>query len=145
MRAGERIRVTAQLIKAKPERHLWAETFDNDLVDVLALHSEVAQAIAGKIKIAITPEEQTRLASTPPVNPAAYEAYLKGRYHWNKRIDEGLKQSLEYFQQAIAADPNHALGYAGLADSYNMLGGYRLLSPKDAFPQARAAAVTNSL
>jgi TolB-like protein len=98
LRAGERIRVTAQLIEAKPEQHLWGESFDRDLVDVLALHSDVARAIAGKIRIAVTPEEQTRLASARPVNPVAYEAYLKGRY-----------------EEAITHDPSFAAAYAQLA------------------------------
>jgi tetratricopeptide (TPR) repeat protein len=142
-RAGNRVRITAQLVHAPTDRHLWAKSYERDLSDVLTLQSEVAREIAREVKVALTPQEQARLATTRPVNPRAHELYLKGRFFWNKRTPNDLKKSLEYFQQATAEDPNYALGYAGVADAYSVLGyvGYAVLPPADAFPQAKAAAL----
>jgi TolB-like protein/Flp pilus assembly protein TadD/predicted Ser/Thr protein kinase len=142
LRSGSRVRITAQLIHAATDQHVWAESYERDLRDVLALQDEVAQAIASAIKVKLTPQEQGQLASARPVNPEAYEPYLKGRYYWNKRTPETLKKSLEYFQQAIEKDPAYSLAYAGLADSYAMLGAgsYQVLPPKEAYPKAEAAA-----
>jgi serine/threonine-protein kinase len=140
-RAGSRVRITAQLIHAATDRHLWAESYERDLTDVMALQGEVTRAIAGEVKAVLTPQEQTRLASARPVNPEAHEAYLKGRYSWNLRTEEGLKKGIEYFQQAIEKDPGHALAYAGLADSYDALAYWNLMAPKEAFPRAKAAAL----
>jgi serine/threonine-protein kinase len=140
LRVGDRVRITAQLIQAEQERHLWAESYERDLRDILALQSEVARAIASEVKAALTPQEQTRLASTRPVNPDAHEAYLKGRYYWNLRTEEGLKKSIEYFQQAIEKDPGCALAYAGLADSYVVVSTWNVMAPKEAYPRAKAAA-----
>jgi serine/threonine protein kinase/TolB-like protein/Flp pilus assembly protein TadD len=141
LRSGGRVRITAQLIGAVPERHLWARSYERDLRDVLALQSAVAQAIANEIKIKVTPQEQTRLASSRPVNPEAYELYLKGRYEWNKRTEEGLKKGLEYFQQAIRMDPSCALAYSGVADSYGMLGSNAFLPGTEVLAKAKAAAL----
>ena len=141
-RSGNRVRITAQLIHASTDTHLWADNFERDLKDVLALQDEVARDIVSEIQVKVTPQEQTRLTNARPVNPEAHELYLKGRYHWNKRTPETLKKSLEYFQHAIEKDPGYALAYAGLADSYAMLGAgdYQVLPPKEAFPKAEAAA-----
>ena len=140
LHSGERVRVTAQLIGATPERHLWAESYERDLGNVLALHSEVAQAIARKIEIAVTPEEQTRLARVRPVNPEAHEAYLKGQYYLNMGVhDERFNKAIDYFNEAIEKDPAYALAYAGLAEAYARLGVYR--PPKEFFPKAKAAAM----
>jgi tetratricopeptide (TPR) repeat protein len=128
------------LIQAEQERHLWAESYERDLRDILALQSEVAQAIASEIKIKVTPQEQTRLASVRPVNPEAYEAYLRGRYFWNRRTEEALKKGIEFFGQALEKDPAYALAYVGSADCYCVLGDYSFLSPREAFPKAKAAA-----
>lgn len=138
---GERVRITVQLIEAATDRNLWADNYDRDVSDVLELHSEVAQAIARQIKIAVTPEEETRLASGRPLNPKAHEAYLRGRYHWNKRTEEGLKKSIEHFQQAVEMDRGYALAYAGLADAYVFLGGYQVFPPKEVNTKAKAAAL----
>jgi len=138
LRSGERVRVTAQLIGATPERHLWTETFDRDLGDVLGLHSEVAQAIASKIEIAVTPQEQTRLASARPVNPKAYEAYLKGRHYWSL-WPVGQDRAMEYFQEATEIDPKYSPAYAGLALCYAHLTYFQ--PPKEVYPKARAAAL----
>jgi serine/threonine-protein kinase len=141
LRAGNRVRISAQLIQAKPEKHLWAKNYERDLGDVLALQSEVAGAIANEIKIKVTPQEQARLANARPVNPDAHEAYLKGRFYWNLRRTAGVKKGLEYFQQAIAKDPGYALAYTGLADSYILLGTYGSMAPKEAYPRAKEAAL----
>jgi TolB-like protein/Tfp pilus assembly protein PilF len=140
LRSGNRVRITAQLIQAKAERHLWAESYERDLSDVLALQGEVAQAIANEIKIKVTPQEQVRFAHARPVSPEAHEAYLKGRYYWNLRTEEGLKKGIEYFQQAIEKDPGYALAYAGLADSYAVMSAWNLMAPKEGYPRAKAAA-----
>ena len=141
-RAGNRVRVTAQLLHAATDRHLWAESYERDLRDVLSLESEVAQAIANEIKVKLTPQEQARLSSgVRQVNPEAYDAYLRGRYYQYMRTEEGLKRSVEYFEQAVAKDPASALAYAGLADSYSLLGNHGFLSPQQASPKAEAAAL----
>ena len=142
LRSGDQVRITAQLIQAATDTHLWARSYERDLRDVLALQDEVARAITREIRVKLTPQEQVRLASARPVNPDAHEAYLKGRYYWNKRTPEALKKSLECFQQAIEKNPSYALAYAGVADSYAMLGAgdYQVLPPKDAYPKAEAAA-----
>jgi serine/threonine-protein kinase len=140
MRAGERARITAQLIHAATDRPLWSKSYERDLRDVLALQREVARAIAQEIKIKLTPQEQTSLARAAPVDPEAHEAYLKGRHFLSKRTPKALRTGLEYFQLAIEKDPSYALAYAGLADAYNLLGDY-LGPPKEFFPKAEAAAI----
>ena len=140
MRAGDRVRITAQLIDARTDKHLWAESYERDLRDVLALQADVARAIAGEIQIKLTAQEQARLAGTRPVNPQAYESYLKGRFYWNKRTPAGLMKGMEYFNQSIQQDPTNSLAYAGLADSYNQLAYRGVLAPSEAYPRATAAA-----
>jgi serine/threonine-protein kinase len=140
LRAGNQVRITAQLIHATTDEHLWAESYDRDLRDVLALQSEVARAIAGEIKIAVTVEEESRLATAPSVNPEAYEAYLKGRYHWNKRTPESVGKGLAFFEQAISIDPTYAVAYAGVADSLIIeSASYLGLSPEEILRRATAA------
>lgn len=139
-REGDHVRITAQLIQARDETHLWAETYERELSGVLALQYEVAQQIADALALELLPEEKEKLARRTPVNPEAYHAYLEGRYYWNNR---SLVKGTELFQRAIALDPQFALGYAGLADSYVMMGStpYDVLPPKDAMPRAKAAAL----
>jgi serine/threonine-protein kinase len=140
-RSGDRVRITAQLIEAATDRHLWAKSYDGDLRDVLALQSEVAQAIAREIEVKLTPQEQTLLTRSHAVNPEAYQLYLKGRFFWRKFVAGGITKSIEYYQQAIEKDPNYAAAYAGLADSYALgsVGGGGM-SPAEGMPKARAAA-----
>jgi adenylate cyclase len=118
MRSGDKVRITAQLIDAPSDKHLWAESYERETRDVLALQDEVALAIAREINVELTPNEQVRFANARPVNPQAYEAYLKGRYYWNKWTEDGYKRAIDYFEQAIKADPTFAAAYAALADSY---------------------------
>jgi TolB-like protein/DNA-binding winged helix-turn-helix (wHTH) protein len=143
--SGNRVRITAQLVDAASDRHLWAEDYDRDLKDVLLLQSEVARDIAGKIDLELTPQQEQRLArQVHPVIPQAYEAYLLGRYYWNKRTADGLRKAGGYFQKAIEQDPNYALAYSGLADYYaflTLLGGPEIMPPRDAMSKAKAAAV----
>jgi len=140
MRSGDRVRLTVQLIDAR-DRHLWVRSYERQMTDVLRLQSDLVQAIAGEIRVQVTSQEQARLARARPVSPEAYEAYLKGRYYWNLRTNDGRRKSLEYFQQAIEMDPGYALAYAGMADSYIVLGEAYLLAPQEAFPRATAAAL----
>jgi serine/threonine protein kinase/Tfp pilus assembly protein PilF len=141
LRAGERVRITAQLIRAATDEHLWAESYERDLRDILSLQSEVAQAIAREIKIKLSPGEQERMASTRPVNPEAHEAYLKGRYYLNKITKEGLKKAIDYLHQALDGDPNSAPTYAALAESYVVLGFSGFTPPREVIPRAKAAAL----
>ncbi len=136
-----RVRITAQLIEAPTDRLLWAESYEGDLKDVLALQARVAQAIAAEIQVKVNPQEQARLATVQPVKPAAYEAYLQGRAYWNRRNREAVLKGLEYFQEAARIDPGYALAHVGVADSYIVIGGDQWMPPDEAFPQARAAAL----
>jgi TolB-like protein/Flp pilus assembly protein TadD len=142
LRFGDRVRITAQLIGLPVERHMWAQSFEGDLRDTLALQNNLARTIAEQIRVTVTQQEQTALQTARPVNPAAYEAYLKGRYFLNKRTGDGLKTAIEYFSHAIETDQTYAAGYSGLADAYALSGDwkYGVLSPREAFTQAEAAA-----
>jgi TolB-like protein/Flp pilus assembly protein TadD len=142
LRFGDRVRITAQLIEVPVERHLWARSFEGDVRDTLALQKSVARAIAEQVRAKLTEQEQAALENANPVNPVAYEAYLKGRYFLNKRTGEGLKRAIEYLSQAIETDPTYAPAFSGLADAYALSGDwkYGVLSPHDAFVQAEAAA-----
>jgi eukaryotic-like serine/threonine-protein kinase len=120
-RVGDRVRITAQLIEASRDRHLWAKSFERDFKDVLALQSEVARDIANEIQLQLSPQVKARLASTRQVNPQAYELGLKGRYEWNRLNDEGIRKSIEYFEQAHRIDPSDPRASSGLADAYLLL------------------------
>ena len=139
-RSGGRIRIDAQLIDAAEDRHIWARSYERDLRDVLTLQSEVARAIADEIRVQLSPQEIARLGQGRPVDPAAYEAYLRGRFYWNKRTEEGIRKGIECFQEAIAKDPGYALAYAGLARAYDTLGNFSFLPPDVAFKKAMEAA-----
>lgn len=139
-RDENRVRVTAQLVEANSDQHLWARTYERDLKYVLALQDEIARDITEQIRIKLTPKERSLLTQSHPVDPEAYDAYLRGRYWWSKRGAAAWK-GLDYFQKAIAKDPSYALAYSGIADSYLMLGFNGNLSPKEAFPRAKEAAI----
>ena len=138
-RAGDRVRITAQLIRASTDEHLWAETYDRDLKDVLPLQGEVARTIASQIKITLSPEEQSRL--TPPVvSSKAHEDYLKGLHYLHRNTEGDLRTAIEYFQRTTEQDPNYASGFAGLASAYaNLSTNYH--APREVMPQAKAAAL----
>ena len=137
-RSGNRVKVRAQLVRASDDRHLWAESFEREIQDILSLQSEVAYSIARHVQGRLAPGPRGEIRS---VLPAAYEAYLKGRYAWNRRGEAALLEGIEHFKQAIALDPSYAAAYSGMADSYTTLGYLGYLAPKEAFPQARAAAL----
>ena len=141
LRCGDRIRITAQLIHASNDEHLWAESYERDFRDILSLQSEIARQVADKVKIILTPEEHASLGKNRQVNPEAHELYLKARYHWNKRSEEGVRKALSYFRRAIDFDPTDAQAHAGLADVYNILGYYNSLPPMEAYPEAKASAL----
>jgi serine/threonine-protein kinase len=142
-RSGSQVKITAQLIDASRDKHLWADSFQRDLKDVLALQGEVARAITSEIGVRLTPQERLRLAEKKTVIPEAYEAYLKGNYHLLRRTAADARKSLEYFQLAVDRQPDYALAWAGIAEAYQTAAGSAqgALSPKEAFPEAKAAAM----
>ncbi len=139
-RSGSRVRITAQLIHAASDTHLWADSFDRDMSDVLTLQSEAARAIAAEIRIKLSPRSRARLEGARRVVPEAYEAYLRGRHHLNRRTEEALLNAADYFRHAIDLDPTYALAHVGLGDVHNLLGFYSYRAPADAFPRSKAAA-----
>jgi len=141
MRAGMRVRITAQLIDAATDNPIWAESYERDLKDVLLLQSKLARAIAAKIQVAITPEEKKHLAQARAVNPEAYEAYLKGRFHWYKLSREHLDKALVYLELARDKDPNYALAHMGIAYVWLSRADIGLMPPHEAFPTAKAEAL----
>jgi TolB-like protein/Flp pilus assembly protein TadD len=140
MRSGDRIRISAQLIDARNDTHLWADSYDRDGRDVLVLQADVARAIAAEIQATLTPQEQAQLTRTRRVQPEAYEAYVMGRHFWSRRTAEGLKKSSEYFQLAVERDPTYAAAYAGLADVAVVAAFWGFVPPSDAYRQAISAA-----
>lgn len=143
LQSKDRVRITVQLFQGETEKPLWAQSYEHDLRDVLALQAEMATAIAREIQIKVTAQEQQRLAQSRKVDPEAYMAYSYGRFYWNKRTPEGFPKAIEYFRRAIAKDPTYSPAYAGLADALALLGsiGSGALPPKQVMPQAKAAAV----
>jgi TolB-like protein/DNA-binding winged helix-turn-helix (wHTH) protein/Flp pilus assembly protein TadD len=140
-RASDRVRITVELIQVRDQTALWAESYDRELKDMLALQDSVARTIADQIHIALTPAQQTRLASSRTLDPEAYEAYLKGRYYWNKRTADALQKASTYFQQAISKSPTYSAAYSGLADCNSGLAWHGFRSPAEVLPQAHAAAL----
>src|SRR5438270_4539207 len=139
-KAADQVRVNVQLINAMTDAHVWADTYDRKLTDIFAVESEIAKNIAETLQARLSGSEKSSIAKTPTVNAEAYELYLKGRFFWNKRTGTDLRKAIDYFNQAIAKDPNYALAYVGLADSYLLLSSYSAASPQDSIPQARVAA-----
>jgi TolB-like protein/Tfp pilus assembly protein PilF len=142
LRSGDQVRITAHLIQVPADKHIWAQSYEGEILDTLVLQNRVARAIAEQIHVTLNGHEQAALGHSKTVNPEAYEAYLTGRYYWNKRTADGLKRAIDQFKLAIDKDPNYAQAYTGLADSYALSGDweYGLLSPDEAFPKAKAAA-----
>jgi serine/threonine protein kinase len=141
-RSGDHVRITAQLIEAQSDQHLWAKSYERDSRDVMALQDELARDIAGEIRATLTPVERKRLAESRPVDAQAYDAYLRGRYFWNRRTEAELHKAKEYFEQAIAKDPAFAPAYSGLADTYFYLSyAWGHMPPREGMPLSRAAAL----
>jgi len=143
LRSGDQVRITAQLIDAAADEHLWSQSYEGELRDTLTLQAKVARAIADQIQVSLNPRERAALGSVRVVSPEAYESYLKGRYFWNKRTSDGLRVALAYFNQAVEEDPNYAPAHSGLADTYALLADweYGVMAPKEALPKAKAAAI----
>jgi TolB-like protein/Flp pilus assembly protein TadD len=139
-RSGDRFRISAQMIHAPTDTHLWAESYERNLRDVLTLQSEVTQAIAREVEAKVSPQEQAQLARSRQVDPEVYESYLKGRYYWDKRTAEGLRKGSEYFQKAIEKDPTYAAAYAGLADCADRAGLWGFVPPELGAGRARTVA-----
>jgi TolB-like protein/Tfp pilus assembly protein PilF len=142
LHSAGRVRISVRLMDGATERHLWSETYEKDMRDVLALQSDVAGDVSREIRIKLTPPEKARLAQSRSVNPEAYEDYLRGRFFWNKRTADGLRKARGCFEQAIAKDPSYAPAHCGLADAFALMGssGYDLMPPREAMPRAKAAA-----
>jgi TolB-like protein/DNA-binding winged helix-turn-helix (wHTH) protein/Flp pilus assembly protein TadD len=140
VRSAGRVRVTAQLVHAPTDRHLWAQEYERDARDLLALEGELSRAIAREVRTVVTPQELARLSRPRATSPEAYDDYLRGRFFWSKRSKEALEKGLAYFQRAVAEDPGFALAYAGIAESYGPLGYNGFMPPGETAPRMRAAA-----
>jgi serine/threonine protein kinase/tetratricopeptide (TPR) repeat protein len=140
LRVGDRVRITVQLVDVASDRSLWAQSYERGLSDILALQSEVAHAIADEIRIQVTPEERARLRPKGAVNPAAHVAYLQGLFLWNRFTTESVQEAILRYQEALAFDPNYAVAYAGLANSYIMLANHHVLPPREGYSLGRKAA-----
>ena len=139
-KAGEQVRVHVQLIHAATNAQLWGEVYDRKLTDIFLVESDIAKAIAETLQAKLTGSEEQAVKARPTESSEAHQLYLRGRYFWNKRTGDNLKKAVEYFDQAIAADPKYALAYAGLADAYVLQPAYGAASPGESFPKAKVAA-----
>ena len=139
-REGGKARVSAQLIRVSDQTHLWAQNYDRELEDLLDVQNDLGRSIAEQVSANLTPQKKVELSKKHSVKPEAYDLYLKGRFYWNQRTPDAIKESIRYFQEATAKDPNFALAYAGLADAYNISNILGVYSPRESFPQAREAA-----
>jgi tetratricopeptide (TPR) repeat protein len=127
-------------VDARDNNLLWGQQYNRKLSDIIAVQEEIARETSEKLELKLRPEERRRLAKHYTDNTDAYQAYLKGRYFWNQRTPEGVRKGIKYFEEAIGIDPNYALAYSGLADSYDVLAAYGVLPPKECLPRSRAAA-----
>jgi adenylate cyclase len=141
-KAGNKLRISAQLVNVTDGFHLWAANYDREMTDILDIRSDISRRVVEALKVQLGVEETQRLVKRPTENTKAYDAYLLGLFELNKFSESGFTNSLAHFQQAIALDPKFALAYAGLAEAYNTIGYWGYLSPKEAFPEAKQAAQT---
>jgi TolB-like protein len=139
-RSQDRVRVTVQLIDARNDRHLWAQDYDRQVGDLVLLQNQIAREVAKAIGAQLTPGERGQPSQEHRVAPAAYEAYLKGRYYWNRWNEDGLKKGVEYFNRALEQDPGYAEAWAGLSDAYDLLGDFGISRPQEVLPKAKEAA-----
>lgn len=140
-KAGDKLRITVQLIDSESSDHLWSENYDRKLDDIFAIQSDIAGKAAEALKVQLLASEERRIEKKATENLEAYQLYLQGRYFWNKRTKEGLMKGIGYFEQAIGKDPKYALAYAGLAECYSILGNNGHLPGKEVYPQAKVAAM----
>jgi len=141
LQRGDNLEISAELVDTRDNSHIWGEQYSRKAADIFAVQGEIAKEMTSALRMRLTGEDEKRMAKSYTANPEAYQAYLKGRFWWNKRTEEGFKTGIEYFQQAIAKDPSYALAYAGLADCYTLLGDYGYVAPEDSFPKGREAAL----
>jgi serine/threonine protein kinase/Tfp pilus assembly protein PilF len=141
-KSGNRLRIMAQLINVADGYHLWSERYDRELQDIFEVQDEIAKTIADRLKVTLGAGRQNPLVRAGTKNLEAYQLYLKGRFHWNKRTPDGLQKAIEYFREAIEKDPDYALAYTGLADTYNMASFLNVFPPADVMPKAKTAAAT---
>lgn len=139
-REGKRVRITTQLIQARDQSHLWVQSYEQDVAGVLRVQREVAERVAQSLSLKLLAPQAAALHRLPTTSGAAHEAYLKGRFYWNKRTEDSLRKSLVFFQEAVREDPSYALGYVGIADSLNLLADYGALAPAESLPRAKTAA-----
>jgi serine/threonine protein kinase/Tfp pilus assembly protein PilF len=140
-KAGNRLRITAQLVDTTGGHHLWSERYDREMDDVFTIQDEITLAIVDNLKPTLLGHEKARLTRGKNIDVETYQSYLRGRFFWNERTEDGFRTAVEYFKSAIEQDPTYALAHAGLADCYNLLGYYGYLQPKEAFPKAKRAAL----
>jgi TolB-like protein/Tfp pilus assembly protein PilF len=140
MQRGDQLRLSLELVNAETENVIWSEQYNRKQADLVALQSEIARDVSSKLKSKLTGADEAKVARTYTANPEAYQLYLKGKFYWNKRTGESLKQAAQFYQQAIAKDPNYALAYSGLAETYVLFSSYDVASGADSYPQAKAAA-----
>ena len=138
---GNNVRITAQLIDAKTDAHIWSEIYDRDISDIFSIESDVAQKVAKELKAAMTAKEKVQIETSSTNNPEAYNLYLQGRFFWNKRTKEGVDKSVEYFEKAVVSDTAYALAYAGLADAYYILAWYGWCPREEGYAEARKFAL----
>ncbi|MCH8305831.1 MAG: hypothetical protein IIB94_11970 [Candidatus Marinimicrobia bacterium] len=141
MHAEGEVRITVQLIRASTDEHLWANDYTDKLENVLSLQGRIAKAIAKEIKLTLSPEEELKLSSNKKIDPAAHEAFLRGKHFWNKRTGDDIKKALEYFQEAVNIDPLYALAHVGIAESWVLLHVYSGTPSSETYPKAKAAAL----
>lgn len=139
-KVGNRLRVNVQLVDAADSTQLWSERYDRDLTDVFAIQDEIVLAVVAELKVKLFGAEHATIEKEPAVGISTYNLYLKGRYHWNERTESGLREAIEYFDEAIAREPNFVLAHVGLAESYNMLGAYGYCAPGEVYPRVKSAA-----
>jgi TolB-like protein/DNA-binding winged helix-turn-helix (wHTH) protein len=140
-RDGEHVRVTVQLVSVRDGSPLWGQTFDEQFTNIFAVQDQISEQVARALTSSLSSEQKLLLTKRHTENSEAYQLYLKGRYFWNKRTVEGLKKGIRYFNEAVEKDPSYSLAYAGLADSYSLLGDYEGLPPQQVYPQAKQAAM----
>ena len=141
VRRAESLSISTELVDVASSRQIWGEQYNRQIAEILTVQEEIAREISDKLRLRLTGEDRKRMARRPTQNTEAYQLYLQGRYHWNKRTLEGMQQSIDFFQQAIAKDPRYGLAYAGLADAYALLADYHVLPAKEVMPRAKAAAI----
>ena len=141
MQRGNGLAISAELVDARDNSHIWGQQYSRKASDIFALQEEIAKEMTTALRVRLTGEDEKRLTKSYTANPEAYEDYLKGRFWWNKRTEQGLDKGIEYFQQAVAKDPTYALAYSGLADCYSLLPVYGFVPPKEDFPKAKEAAL----